>query len=601
MTSQRRVASRALALLLLVALVLRLRVAWADLYTLILDVTSDDAYYYFQIARNLAAGNGVSFDGETPTNGFHPLWLAALMPLYAVGGDPIALLHWSLSLSALFGVATVALVYTILHRLSDNPAAALAGASFTALHPALVRESVNGMETALVVCSIAWVIDRFVRVAGAPAPARTAEAVWLGVASGLMMLARTDTLFILPPMALFLLLRERGVRRWQLSLALGVPTLLFLAPWVAWNLVSFGTVVQTSGFAIASFEQDAWIAREGADWPTLLGRAWALTRDSFFQRLPHLYFVPLGAPTWPFLVVAGGAAAIMALAPLPTRGRVRRPFALLAVPASGIGFALVYHAAVRWWMREWYFAPVALLAALALGLAVATLHAVLTGSVPRHELASDGDGPQMNSRQRHRLIALYVLFAAALFGAFGPHMADRWGLHSRHRVNQLEAARWIDAHTAPDARIGAFNAGIIGYFSNRTVVNLDGVVNLDAYRAKREKRLSEYARGRRLDYVADFGGELRKLRCGAEAGLTCETIAVVGELLADVEVLHGGLVRVTRTLGGGRIHVLALAPSNPALRGNDPETEMGPGPPQPTGTVRSPRIPEPAEIRFPPH
>ena len=35
----------ALAVLLAVALVLRLRVAWTDLYTLILDVTSDDAYY----------------------------------------------------------------------------------------------------------------------------------------------------------------------------------------------------------------------------------------------------------------------------------------------------------------------------------------------------------------------------------------------------------------------------------------------------------------------------------------------------------------------------------------------------------------------------
>ena len=63
--------------------------------------------------------------------------------------------------------------------------------------------------------------------------------------------------------------------------------------------------------------------------------------------------------------------------------------------------------------------------------------------------------------------------------------------------------------------------------------------------------------------MADFGGELRKIRCGAEADGTCETIAVVGELLAEVEVLHGGLARVTRTLGGGRIHVLALAPSNP--------------------------------------
>ncbi|MEE8474366.1 MAG: glycosyltransferase family 39 protein [Myxococcota bacterium] len=543
-----RVTRCALGLLLFAALVLRLRVAWAGLHTLILDVTSDDAYYYFQIARNLAEGSGASFDGETLTNGFHPLWLVALVPLYVVGGDPVTLLHWGLTVSALFGVATVYLVYAILYRLSDNSAAALAGASFTALHPALVRESVNGMETALVVCSIAWVIDRFLRVARAPAPARTAEVVWLGVASGLMMWARTDTLFILPPMALYLFVRERGVRRWQLSLALGAPALLILTPWVVWNLVSFGTIVQTSGVAIAGFEQDAWIAREGADWSTLLGRAWTLTWESFFRRMPHLYFVPLGAPTWPFFVAIGGAAAIVLLAPLPPRGRTLRRFALLAVPSSGIVFALVYHAAVRWWIREWYFAPVALLAALGLGLVIAYLHEALRG-------------------RRSGLIALYSLFAAALIGGFGPHMADRWGLHSRHRVNQLEAAHWIATNTPSDARIGAFNAGIIGYFSHRTVVNLDGVVNADAYRAKREKRLFEYAREMHLDYVVDFGGELRKLRCGAEDGRSCETVAVVGERLVDVQILDGGFARVTRTLGGGRIHVLALSPSNPGSAG----------------------------------
>ena len=34
-----------------------------------------DAYYYFEIARNVAAGNGSTFDGSTVTTGYHPLWL----------------------------------------------------------------------------------------------------------------------------------------------------------------------------------------------------------------------------------------------------------------------------------------------------------------------------------------------------------------------------------------------------------------------------------------------------------------------------------------------------------------------------------------------
>jgi len=36
---------------------------------------ADDAYYYLQISRNIALGNGSTFDGIGKTNGYHPLWL----------------------------------------------------------------------------------------------------------------------------------------------------------------------------------------------------------------------------------------------------------------------------------------------------------------------------------------------------------------------------------------------------------------------------------------------------------------------------------------------------------------------------------------------
>ena len=35
----------------------------------------DDSYFYLQVAHNIAQGNGSTFHGITPTNGYHPLWL----------------------------------------------------------------------------------------------------------------------------------------------------------------------------------------------------------------------------------------------------------------------------------------------------------------------------------------------------------------------------------------------------------------------------------------------------------------------------------------------------------------------------------------------
>ena len=48
----------------------------------------DDGYYSLTVARNIAAGKGITIDGTTPTNGFQPLFTFLCVPLFIVsGGD----------------------------------------------------------------------------------------------------------------------------------------------------------------------------------------------------------------------------------------------------------------------------------------------------------------------------------------------------------------------------------------------------------------------------------------------------------------------------------------------------------------------------------
>jgi len=55
-----------------------------------------------------------------------------------------------------------------------------------------------------------------------------------------------------------------------------------------------------------------------------------------------------------------------------------------------------------------------------------------------------------------------------------------------------------------DARIGAWNAGQIGYFSQRTVVNLDGLANDGEYLEVLEHgSLADYLRRERITYLVD--------------------------------------------------------------------------------------------------
>ena len=73
----------------------------SDLVNLVAGFNNDDAFYYFQIAKNLAAGEFSTFDGGiTLTNGYHPVWLLLITPFY-----------WVLDLeSALFGIKALEII-----------------------------------------------------------------------------------------------------------------------------------------------------------------------------------------------------------------------------------------------------------------------------------------------------------------------------------------------------------------------------------------------------------------------------------------------------------------------------------------------------------
>ena len=102
-----------LALLLVVAaLALHLSVSWQDFSTLAKNgYLYDDSFYAFQIARNIADGQGATFDGHTPTNGFQPLYVFALVPVYKwFGSDGITPIYAALTLLALLTVATAVML-----------------------------------------------------------------------------------------------------------------------------------------------------------------------------------------------------------------------------------------------------------------------------------------------------------------------------------------------------------------------------------------------------------------------------------------------------------------------------------------------------------
>lgn len=123
--------------------------------------TRDDAYYYFKVAQNISEGHGSTFDGVNPTNGYHPLWLMANIPIFALARFDIILPLRLLTLvMAALSAATSILLYRLLRRVIAEAIALLAAAFWAFSYVVHNIVTQPGMETGIVALSIVLLLTQ---------------------------------------------------------------------------------------------------------------------------------------------------------------------------------------------------------------------------------------------------------------------------------------------------------------------------------------------------------------------------------------------------------------------------------------------------------
>lgn len=461
--------------LVALGLAARIALAWQPLPVLVPKVLSDDAFYYYKIAEHMAQGLGPTFDGERLTNGFHPLWALLLSGLSLAQGEGRVPIPWALSVAALLDAGTGALIYLVARRALGKTWPALLSAGVYLLHPMAILEGVNGLETALATLAFAGLFAYYLLVLR-PRPTWAAYAGF-GLVSAGMVLARTDYVFLTVVLGLERLWASRGRALPHLALA-GVVFLLGVAPWFAWSQGAVGSLVQTSGLAVP------YVIR------TYLFDLSGLTGVLRWLG-PVLY---LSSALAQGLVRYGGAQGLVLILLLLLWAAARRSRAgapdprpagstALFLPLLASALHLGFHAYGRWFLRGWYYAPWMVGLAWAVGWVAS--HTQVPPSLPR----------------RWAWGGLAVVFLAVAIGQ--GVLIWRQGLWPwQERV--VEASLWARENLPQGVRLGAFNAGIPGYFSGLTVVNLDGVVNGEAFAAVRGRRILAYLEEAGITYLLDW-------------------------------------------------------------------------------------------------
>ena len=423
----------------------------------LVSLAPDDACYFFEIAQNLSRGQGATFDGLHRTNGFQPLWLCLLAGVARLlGARPEVFFRAGLLLGTLLLTAGGWMLLSLLRRCCGSGAAALCAVLFVFL---VLIPAANGMESGLLVFMLCVILRQVTRQSG-PAGRDFEPGLGLGLLLGLLVLTRLDLIFL--PMVFFGwygLRVLRGQGRWRALLISGGGFALLFGAYLAWNVLEFGDYMPLSGRLKSSFPRPLLDpGRLGLLQPRhLLGAGTAL-----------LY------PVW--LLIAGGLREARGL-----RRAIRGGLLFLATAnLLHLAHTLLF---MKWAIMPWHFIAYDLL----LALVAWDVTAWVVERFPARILA------------RGLALGVALLLIAGTVLVYRRSTRD---LTRSWHVASYAAACWARDHLPPAEVLAMKDAGIFGFFSERQVINLDGLVNDREYQEElRSRRLGEYLRRNRVGYL----------------------------------------------------------------------------------------------------
>jgi len=458
-----------------------------------MNVFPDDSFYYMTPALNIAKGLGPTADTITRTSGFHPLWMGILVILsWLVQLDKILFFDGVVALGLVFHAVSAFLLYLtgiqFIPRLLALGWALIYLVSIKGLH-----DAIGGTEASLLALLLAMFLWHETRASHSS----ISRSLWRGVLMGLLFLARTDTVFFIAGYLLidaFIELsvcpdKNRNLSGWLKNLAATVVTVfLVILPWLVISWITYGSLFQSS-LLIKIF----WRSR-------VLQDASVMEQVKFSVKMYIKWIREIKAtyPTTLLFLLSFLGGIVLAqrslklehgetVTPLVSRPLSRLIATVGALLVYSLGAGLFYSICFSF-VREWYYVSARILWPVFGILLCAFISANRwhTGMEQLRLLIAIAQG----------VIVLGMAFTAITY-PFSEYGATRG-------ASQFVAmAEYIKEHLPTDAIIGAYSSGILSYFSERRVVNLDGLANVDILEVASSRRMDQYLDALGVTWLAD--------------------------------------------------------------------------------------------------
>ncbi|MFP3852854.1 MAG: hypothetical protein ACLFWD_01025 [Anaerolineales bacterium] len=413
----------------------------------------DDAWIHQTYARNLAMEGTWSFQAGLPSAGStSPMWTALNVPAYLLG---IQAVTWVALLGLAMLVATGLIASLWLRegrRLASWQLGALGGS--VALEWHLVWAGLSGMETLLAGLLALWFLWLLLRTGFSPFK--------LGLILGLGVWIRPDLLSLSVAAGWYWAVQRslRSQMNWPLKFGMGAALLIIPYLLLQWSLS--GNLWPSTFYAkqaeYAALRGTPWLARFGQQLlaplpgplallvPGALYWAWRRFRAGMWQEL--------AAALWPLIYMATFATRL----PVTYQhGRYVMPIIPILTVLGMLGMIEIarrVHGSREGWVlsRAWVLSTVA----------IALIFLVL--------------GAQAYSRD----VAII-------------------------ETEMVKTAKWIQDNTPEDALIGAHDIGALGYYGERRIVDLAGLISPEVIPIiRQEAELAALLSEKSVDYIMTF-------------------------------------------------------------------------------------------------
>lgn len=450
------------------------QLAWAgfaSIESIVGNITCDDTFLYLEFARNTAHFGFPTFDGANATNGIQPIWGGILVVLGEIVRDPDGLIRIALASCAILNLATGIVLLRCANRLGGR-SVMITVAGCWACYMLGLSPSMMGMENSLHALVAAIVVYFLIGLHSKSYACATTSLLLFGTLLALNAGVRLDSAIISLLLAMLIARRSvaAGRKRSSTVIALFGPMAAGAVGFVTLNRVWFGTTLPVSGM-MKAFYADHYL--DGMP-PWLAPLAIAVKCLKVFFDVPEWIFsqfLPEGLEVVPVVLVC--TAVLVPFGLILARSRLvdqsDKGSALRSI-AGTLGIVTIIHLIIlatsilQFSDDQWYHSW------LVIGWIIWIAWAV------ERWMRS----PVLTEKAAIRLVVLFAFALGAAQAMAIPRQlcqTERDDLH----VERLTLSRWLSGNAATDTKVGAWNAGILAYFTDVPVVNLDGLMNSPEY------------------------------------------------------------------------------------------------------------------------